>query len=225
MIQYLEENTWFSKAYFCISDADGHILLSNGEAFSPEEKIYTAVQSGRWGLTYSLAIEESTVAGNLPYQQIRNYVLFYGGALVLGILISIAFSLRHYRPIKRIVSSFSNLPQEEKRNKRFYTSTYSYNNEDDNGITFFEHLPDTSSVTPDIYVENKAVSELIKKALNTISEKQQKILLLYYIERYNEKEIANMIGLSQQAVNFNRHSALKILSKNEQLKDLYENDF
>ena len=115
--------------------------------------------------------------------------------------------------------------KEEKRSKRFYTSTSSYNNEDDNGITFFEHLPDTSSVTPDIYVENKAVSELIKKALNTISEKQQKILLLYYIERYNEKEIANMIGLSQQAVNFNRHSALKILSKNEQLKDLYEKEF
>ena len=115
--------------------------------------------------------------------------------------------------------------REEKRNKRYYSNTYSYNNEDENGSTFFEHLPDPSLLTPDIYVENKAVSELIKKALNTISEKQQKILLLYYIERYNEKEIANMIGLSQQAVNFNRHSALKILSKNEQLKDLYENGF
>ena len=115
--------------------------------------------------------------------------------------------------------------REEKRNKRYYTNTSSYNNEDDNGITFLEHLPDPSLVTPDIYVENKAVSELIKKALNTISEKQQKILLLYYIERYNEKEIANMIGLSQQAVNFNRHSALKKLAQNEQLKYLYENDF
>ena len=115
--------------------------------------------------------------------------------------------------------------REEKNGKSYYEHTLSYDNEDDDGITFFEHLPDTSSVAPDIYVENKAVSELIKKALDTISKKQQKILLLYYIERYNEKEIANMIGLSQQAVNFNRHSALKILSKNEQLKDLYENDF
>jgi two-component system response regulator YesN len=123
LVQYLEANSWFSQGYFCISNTEGSVLLSNGTPFSSDDKIYTASQQGKWGLTYSFSIDESTVARNLPNQLVGNYVLFYCGALFLGILISIIFSFGHYQPIKKIVNTFDNISQNNKEENK---SEYEY---------------------------------------------------------------------------------------------------
>lgn len=115
--------------------------------------------------------------------------------------------------------------REEKNGKSYYEHTLSYNNEDDDGIPFYEYLSDSSFITPGVYLQKEAVSEIIKKAFDTLPKKKKTILILYYFHKYNDSEIAQMIDSTQQVVHYNRHAALKKLAQNLQLKELYENDF
>ncbi|WP_243526981.1 sigma factor-like helix-turn-helix DNA-binding protein [Bacillus pseudomycoides] len=51
--------------------------------------------------------------------------------------------------------------------------------------------------------------ELLYKGLNLLSEKQLKILNLYYVYQYNNKQISRILSESEQTISYNHKQALK----------------
>ena len=51
--------------------------------------------------------------------------------------------------------------------------------------------------------------ELLIKSFCKLSKKQIKILNLFYLEEYTNKEIAKILGESEQTISYNHKSAIK----------------
>lgn len=59
-------------------------------------------------------------------------------------------------------------------------------------------------------------AEILKEALSTLSEKQQKVIVYKYIYGYSDAEIGNVLNISRQSVNSLKNRAI------ERLREYYE---
>lgn len=60
--------------------------------------------------------------------------------------------------------------------------------------------------------------ELLIKSFCKLSKKQIKILNLFYLEEYTNKEIAKILGESEQTISYNHKSAIKKLKQSMQIE-------
>jgi RNA polymerase sigma factor (sigma-70 family) len=62
-------------------------------------------------------------------------------------------------------------------------------------------------------LEDQISSQELYQALLSLTPKQKKVLQLTYVKQLLDKDIANRLGVSQQAVSQTRRTALKKLKK------------
>ncbi|PEM33447.1 sigma-70 family RNA polymerase sigma factor [Bacillus pseudomycoides] len=89
---------------------------------------------------------------------------------------------------------------------------------DDNTTTFLELLnDDLTDITSRQFEESQThlkehiTDEPLYKSLNLLTEKQLRILNLYYIHEYNNKQISKILSESEQTISYNHKQALKKL--------------
>ena len=71
--------------------------------------------------------------------------------------------------------------------------------------------PDIDNRTPETYYELSCKEIAIAHSINELNSKQRNIILLYCYDNLTEQRIANMIGLSKQAISQQLHKALAII--------------
>jgi DNA-directed RNA polymerase specialized sigma24 family protein len=67
-------------------------------------------------------------------------------------------------------------------------------------------------------MENQLDKFMLRECLSKLAWQERKIILLYYWWGYRDAEIGNMLGKSQQIINYRRNQALKKI-KQVYLKD------
>lgn len=67
-------------------------------------------------------------------------------------------------------------------------------------------------------IQEHISNEVLFASLNLLSDKQLKILKLLYIINYNNKEVAELLGESEQTVSYNHKKAIKKLRQSMNLK-------
>ena len=82
----------------------------------------------------------------------------------------------------------------------------------------FQKMPQASQTNedPEYLLEEKELKEQLEAAISALPEKQRVVFLLSRIERKTYKEIAEMLGISKQAVEkrmYNALDALRLISK------------
>ncbi len=70
----------------------------------------------------------------------------------------------------------------------------------DEGRNFLDMLEDTSGPTPMELIENQEISHLLADLLEELAEKERLVIALYYYEELTQKEIAEIIGVSEGRV-------------------------
>ncbi|WP_448163577.1 sigma-70 family RNA polymerase sigma factor [Bacillus mobilis] len=81
---------------------------------------------------------------------------------------------------------------------------------------------DNEDNTYDKFIQNEdnlqshLSNELLIKSFFKLSKKQIKILNLFYLEEYTNKEIAKILGESEQTISYNHKSAIKKLKQSMQ---------
>ena len=103
----IEESSWIDNGSFRAYGSDGALLLSGGAADDDAGSIRTKI-GGKWFKEYSLSVPESLAFGEIGRNMRISYTVYFGGALMLGVLIALIFSYRRYKPIKRIVHAIDN---------------------------------------------------------------------------------------------------------------------
>lgn len=71
--------------------------------------------------------------------------------------------------------------------------------------------PSYVKVTPEAVVEEKELKDMLAEALNELTEKERKVVLLYYYEELTLKEISNVMEVSESRVSQLHSKALKKL--------------
>jgi RNA polymerase sigma factor for flagellar operon FliA len=61
-------------------------------------------------------------------------------------------------------------------------------------------LPDENQKTPEEYVLMNELKESLVKAIDTLKEKERKIISLYYFDELTFKEIGMVLGISESRV-------------------------
>lgn len=94
----------------------------------------------------------------------------------------------------------------------------SFTNEGENNTTILELMSDDLTDITYMQIEENQTDlkehitdELLYKGLNLLSEKQLKILNLYYVYQYNNKQISRILSESEQTISYNHKQALKKL--------------
>ena len=89
--------------------------------------------------------------------------------------------------------------------------------EDSNGMERIETIPDTSVSVESAVVDKThvlddlAADPLLHEALGQLTERQQLVLDLLYVQKLTEQEAAEVLGVSQQSVNkLKKHSLNRI---------------
>ncbi|KXI54493.1 MULTISPECIES: sigma-70 family RNA polymerase sigma factor [Bacillus cereus group] len=83
---------------------------------------------------------------------------------------------------------------------------------------------DNEDNTYDKFIQNEdnlqshLSDELLIKSFRKLSKKQIKILNLFYLEEYTNKEIAKILGESEQTISYNHKSAIKKLKQSMQIE-------
>lgn len=68
-------------------------------------------------------------------------------------------------------------------------------------VSVYETIVDTKSQTPEkSYLKNKDLPEILQKCLDTLTEKEKKVVLLFYYEELNMNEIAQVLEVSESRV-------------------------
>jgi len=62
-------------------------------------------------------------------------------------------------------------------------------------------------------IENYLRSIDIEQLINQLKEEDRQIIILYYWWGYKDAEIGEILGLSQQVVNYRRKKAARIMKK------------
>ncbi|MBK8027067.1 MAG: sigma-70 family RNA polymerase sigma factor [Chloroflexi bacterium] len=75
-----------------------------------------------------------------------------------------------------------------------------------------DHLVDPGML-PEEDIQQQQLVEELRKALNTLSEDQQLVLMLRFVERKSHSEVADMVGRSVPAVKSLQHRALVTLTE------------
>ncbi len=79
------------------------------------------------------------------------------------------------------------------------------------------NLPDGSAVSPAEEVSARELKESIRRAIDELPDKQRTALVLFSIEKLPQKEVAEILGMSVEAVKWNVFTARKTLK--EQFRD------
>lgn len=141
-------------------------------------------------------------------------------------LVDNAFKI-HFKKIK-IISYISNLiyfysidfDKKVSLNKNRYLLNLdkTITNEEDSHSTLLELINnDLVDLTSKQFEENQLhlkehiTNKLLYEGLNLLTEKQLKILELYYVCEYNNKQIAKILSESEQTISYNHKKALKKL--------------
>ncbi len=83
-----------------------------------------------------------------------------------------------------------------------------------------EKQKDYTIESPEFLLEEKEYRLRLKKALEELTEEQRVTFLLNRIEGKKHKEIAEMLGISQKAVEKRIYTAFKIIKEKVELKNI-----
>ncbi len=91
----------------------------------------------------------------------------------------------------------------------------------DQGRSFIETLIDKrKDGSPEVFLENSEMASILAKILELLSEKERLVISLYYYEELTQKEISEVLELSEGRVS-QLHSQALIKLKNKLNKQLY----
>ncbi|MDD6072058.1 MAG: FliA/WhiG family RNA polymerase sigma factor [Clostridiales bacterium] len=81
----------------------------------------------------------------------------------------------------------------------------------DNGVKEFKN---TTFVEPEQAVDREEVKKLLMEALELLTEKERKVVLLYYYEELTLKEVASVLEVSESRISQLHSKALEKMKKN-----------
>jgi len=90
------------------------------------------------------------------------------------------------------------------------------------GQTFLDALEDTEAVNPQEYLEYEEMTQILASQLEKLSEKERLVVSLFYYEDITQKEIAEVMGLTEGRISQLHSQAihkLKIKMQQEMLKE------
>lgn len=76
---------------------------------------------------------------------------------------------------------------------------------------FSPYLQDHRNVTPDMAVAHREVAERVATSLENLTDRQRQVVLLYYFEGMNYREIADLLGVTEGRVSQLHTAALERL--------------
>lgn len=77
--------------------------------------------------------------------------------------------------------------------------------------SFLECLEDTRAISPDEYAQSQETRAALYKAIETLREREQLVISLYYLEGLNLKEIGAVLGVTESRVSQIHSKAVKTL--------------
>lgn len=93
---------------------------------------------------------------------------------------------------------------------------------DDDTKTYYDFLPDPESVMPDHNIECEQVTDCLMKKIGELKERNRLILMLYYYENKNMKEIAVLVGLSGARVSQILRKLLRNLKRELKQEEVFQ---
>ncbi len=75
-----------------------------------------------------------------------------------------------------------------------------YTSDDNDSISIIESIEAPSSLQPDTVIEKAEVKRIIIDAINTLPDKEKKVLILYYYENLTLKEIGHVLAVTESRV-------------------------
>lgn len=123
---------------------------------------------------------------------------------VQGTLVEVSKEVyRNYYGIERHTRT---LDEKDERNGKVLYSAL------DNDETLGEEMiPDYDAVSTEDMVETKIMCAELRKCLCLLTEQEQELIQALYYKKMNEREYAEIIGLSQKGVNKRRHKIIEKL--------------
>lgn len=85
---------------------------------------------------------------------------------------------------------------------------------DDEDVQLKSVIVDEKSPQPDVMVEEREQSEMLKKAIDMLTKKDKLILNLYYYEKFTLKEIGSVLSISESRVSQLHSRAILRLREN-----------
>jgi len=80
----------------------------------------------------------------------------------------------------------------------------------------FENIP-SSGKTPEESLESYEIAEKVKQAIKNLTDEQQEVIILKFINDLSNKEIAELIGKSEEAIRQLQCRALKALRRDTRI--------
>ena len=74
-------------------------------------------------------------------------------------------------------------------------------------------LEENESVSPEAVAEQHLTSEMVKKAIGQLTDEQQEVVILKFLEGYSTEQVAHLIGKDPGAVRALQHRALGRLQR------------
>ena len=92
------------------------------------------------------------------------------------------------------------------------------------GRSFLDSLQDVEGPTPLDMIESKEITYIIADILEELSEKERLVIALYYYEELTQKEIAEVVGVTEGRVSQLHSQALTKLRVKVMNADLYDGE-
>lgn len=93
------------------------------------------------------------------------------------------------------------------------------------GRSFLDSLEDSEDITPLEMIESQEMAHIIAEILEELSEKERLVIALYYYEELTQKEIAEVIGVTEGRVSQLHSQALLKLRVKLINTDLYDDEY
>jgi len=94
-----------------------------------------------------------------------------------------------------------------------------YTGDDNDKVSIVESIESPASLQPDVIVEKEEIKRVIKESIQELPEKQKHVLVLYYYEKLNLKEIGKILGVTESRISQMHTSAiLKLRAKLTNIK-------
>ncbi|QCX32333.1 FliA/WhiG family RNA polymerase sigma factor [Caloramator sp. E03] len=124
-------------------------------------------------------------------------------------------------PTEEELSNYSGMSTEEIRNIESYINYISIISldevlfkSDEEDVKFKSIIKDSTSPQPDVIIEDNEKQNMLKKAIDMLSEKDKIILNLYYFEKLTLKEIGKILNISESRVSQLHSRAIVRLREN-----------
>lgn len=82
--------------------------------------------------------------------------------------------------------------------------------------SFTECLEDTAAVRPDDHTQKTEIKRVLMQSIESLPEREQYIISLYYLEGLNLKEIGSVLGVTESRISQIHTKALKVLRQRMQ---------